>query len=46
MIEPLLVQIEQETSELKIVKTDADSCPTLVEKYKVKISADVCQKVV
>lgn len=36
LIEPLLTQISQELDgELKIVKADADSSPSLVEKYKV-----------
>ncbi|KAK9800206.1 hypothetical protein WJX73_009207 [Symbiochloris irregularis] len=35
LIEPLLTEIEKDTPNLKIVKTDADSCPALVEKYKV-----------
>lgn len=38
LIEPLLTQISQELDgELKIVKADADSSPSLVEKYKVCI---------
>ena len=38
LIEPLLNEIEKEATELKIVKTDADSNPALVEKYKVSLS--------